>query len=75
MSVSPAFGNERIAQKHWQLGRKILLDVLKKNRNVSNYIIRTLCNYILTKEQSSQYIGNSLVLLMFISLLLIWLIF
>lgn len=47
-----------IAEKHWQLGKMILLKIIKKKRHVAPFIITSLSNRIVTGQNVFQYIGR-----------------
>ncbi|KAF2901837.1 hypothetical protein ILUMI_04348 [Ignelater luminosus] len=60
-----------IAEKHWQLGKIILLKIIKKKRHVAPFIITSLSNRIVTGQNAFQYIDCVLILSQKMSLIML----
>lgn len=58
LGINAGFGNEVFADKHWNLGLMLLLEIIKINRNNAGLIIHKLSNFILTKQNATPYISN-----------------
>lgn len=58
LGAHSGFGKDVIAEKQWNLGLNLLLEVIKINRINSRFIIHKLCNCILTNQNITPYTGE-----------------
>lgn len=56
LGVGSQLGRDIIAEKQWELGINIFVELIKKKRHIASTVIQTICNHILTDSNPMQYI-------------------
>lgn len=59
LGVGALLGRESlIAKKQWNLGKFILLNLVKEKHHIAHTILQRLCNHIIIGNNITQYVGK-----------------